>query len=116
MKFKSIFSAFIALFLFLSPACSAPSENSDEELNLDADFMRGFDASMVSQLEEYGSSFYNENGTKEYIFKILKAHGINWIRLRIWNAPQDSTPGTEQLRAHTRNGKAHKAKRLEVPA
>ena len=93
MKFKSIFSAFIALFLFLSPACSAPSENSDEELNLDADFMRGFDASMVSQLEEYGSSFYNENGTKEDIFKILKAHGINWIRLRIWNAPQDSTPG-----------------------
>lgn len=55
--------------------------------------MRGFDASMVSQLEEYGSSFYNENGAKEDIFKILKAHGVNWIRLRIWNAPQDSTPG-----------------------
>ena len=93
MKFKSIFSVFIALFLFLSPACSAPSESTDETLGLNADFMRGFDASMVSQLEEYGSSFYNENGTKEDIFKILKAHGVNWIRLRIWNAPQASTPG-----------------------
>lgn len=93
MKFKSIFSVFIALFLFLSPACSAPSESTDESLGLNADFMRGFDASMVSQLEEYGSSFYNENGAKEDIFKILKAHGVNWIRLRIWNAPQDSTPG-----------------------
>lgn len=93
MKFKSIFSVFIALFLFLSPACSAPSESTDETLGLNADFMRGFDASMVSQLEEYGSSFYNENGAKEDIFKILKAHGVNWIRLRIWNAPQDSTPG-----------------------
>lgn len=93
MKFKSIFSVFIALFLFLSPACSAPSESTDETLGLNADFMRGFDASMVSQLEEYGSSFYNENGAKEDIFKILKAHGVNWIRLRIWNAPQVSTPG-----------------------
>lgn len=93
MKFKSIFSVFIALFLFLSPACSAPSESTDESLGLNADFMRGFDASMVSQLEEYGSSFYNENGAKEDIFKILKAHGVNWIRLRIWNAPQDTTPG-----------------------
>lgn len=93
MKFKSIFSVFIALFLFLSPACSAPSESTDETLGLNADFMRGFDASMVSQLEEYGSSFYNENGSKEDIFKILKAHGVNWIRLRIWNAPQVSTPG-----------------------
>ncbi|WP_288758163.1 glycosyl hydrolase 53 family protein [uncultured Treponema sp.] len=93
MKFKSIFSVFIALFLFLSPACSAPSESTDETLGLNADFMRGFDASMVSQLEEYGSSFYNENGAKEDIFKILKAHGVNWIRLRIWNEPQDSTPG-----------------------
>lgn len=93
MKFKSIFSVFIALFLFLSPACSASSESTDETLGLGADFMRGFDASMVSQLEEYGSSFYNENGSKEDIFKILKAHGVNWIRLRIWNAPQVSTPG-----------------------
>lgn len=93
MKFKSIFSVFIALFLILSSACASPSESSDEELNLGAAFMRGFDASMVSQLEEYGSSFYNENGTKEDIFKILKAHGVNWIRLRIWNAPQVSTPG-----------------------
>lgn len=48
MKFKSIFSVFIALFLFLSPACSAPSESTDESLGLNADFMRGFDASMVS--------------------------------------------------------------------
>lgn len=93
MKFKSIFSVFLVLLLFLSSACASPSESSDEELNFGSDFMRGFDASMVSQLEEYGSSFYNENGTKEDIFKILKAHGVNWIRLRIWNAPQASTPG-----------------------
>lgn len=93
MKFKSIFSVFIALFLFLSPACSTPSESTDETLDLGAEFMRGFDASMVSQLEEYGSSFFNENGIKEDIFKILRDHGVNWIRLRIWNNPQSTTPG-----------------------
>ena len=53
MKFKSIFSVFLVLLLFLSSACASPSESSDEELNFGSDFMRGFDASMVSQLEEY---------------------------------------------------------------
>ena len=83
MKFKNIFSVFFVLFLFLSSACASPSESSDEELNLGADFIRGFDASMVSQLEEYGNSFYNENGTLKDDLCLFQKHLINRKHLNL---------------------------------
>lgn len=54
---------------------------------LDADFMRGFDASMVYSLEQRGVVFYDEDNTERDIFAILKDHGVNWIRLRLWVDP-----------------------------
>ncbi len=90
--FRLIFS--IATLLCLS-SCeflqNRLSSNSDFQTyapvaaKLDSDFMRGFDASEVKALEEAGISFYDENGKKTDIFKILADNGVNWIRLRIWN-------------------------------
>lgn len=54
---------------------------------VNADFMRGFDASMVYALENAGIVYYDEDGMPKDIFAILKNDGINWIRLRIWNEP-----------------------------
>lgn len=56
-------------------------------------FMRGFDASEIRQAEEKGVIFYDEDNTVKDPLAILKEHGINWIRLRIWNSPSESDPG-----------------------
>lgn len=53
--------------------------------NVSSEFMRGFDASEVKALEECGQKWYDENNLEKDIFEILSEHGINWIRLRIWN-------------------------------
>ena len=76
----------------------ASADNSSVTLNaigatLSNDFMRGFDASMVSQLEECGAVFSDTDGEEGDIFEILAEHGVNWARLRIWVDPADDAQG-----------------------
>jgi arabinogalactan endo-1,4-beta-galactosidase len=59
------------------------------------DFMRGFDASTVYAIEKNGGRYYNESGEEEDIFSILADHGVNWIRLRIWNNPDETDASTQ---------------------
>lgn len=56
--------------------------------NLPQDFIRGIDVSMLYQIEENGGKFY-DNGIEKDPLEILKDHGVNWIRLRVWNDPFD---------------------------
>lgn len=53
------------------------------------DFIRGMDVSSVISLEQAGVKFYNHDGQKEDIFKILSSNGVNYIRVRVWNSPFD---------------------------
>lgn len=52
-------------------------------------FIKGMDVSSVIALENSGVEFYNENGVKEDLFKILSDNGVNYIRVRVWNNPYD---------------------------
>ncbi len=56
--------------------------------NLRSDFITGADISMLKQIEDSGGKFY-VNGVEKDCLSILKEHGVNWIRLRIWNDPTD---------------------------
>lgn len=56
-------------------------------------FMRGFDASMVSQLEQLGVLYMDEGYVPKDFFQILSDHGVNWVRLRIWHTPDQYAPG-----------------------
>ncbi|MCI5606692.1 MAG: glycosyl hydrolase 53 family protein, partial [Spirochaetia bacterium] len=67
-----------------------PSVNA----TLAEDFIRGFDASMVSALEENGVKFYTEKGNEIDIFELLKNNGVNWIRLRLWVNPSNYAGNT----------------------
>jgi arabinogalactan endo-1,4-beta-galactosidase len=58
--------------------------------NLSPDFIMGADVSMLKQIEDSGGKFY-ENGVEKDALTILKDHGVNWIRLRIWNDPTDAS-------------------------
>ncbi|WP_234121398.1 glycosyl hydrolase 53 family protein [Clostridium hydrogenum] len=61
--------------------------------NLSPDFIKGMDVSMLKEIEDDGGKYYdnlfdaNGNPKSEDCLKILKAHGVNWVRLRIWNNP-----------------------------
>jgi len=51
------------------------------------DFIKGADVSMLAQLEASGARFYDEAGREKDALRILKEHGVNWVRLRVWNQP-----------------------------
>ena len=51
------------------------------------DFIKGVDISSVIALENSGVVFYNTNGEAQDIFQTLKEHGVNYIRVRVWNDP-----------------------------
>lgn len=52
-------------------------------------FAKGADVSWLPQMEATGYKFYNEKGKSEDCIDILKAHGINSIRLRTFVNPSD---------------------------
>lgn len=51
------------------------------------DKMLGADISHLPELESRGMKFYDTDGTEKDAITILKDHGLNYIRLRIFNDP-----------------------------
>jgi len=51
------------------------------------DKMLGADISFLPELENKGMKFYDLDGKEKDAIKILKDHGLNYIRLRIFNDP-----------------------------
>ena len=49
-------------------------------------FIFGVDVSMLYEIQRLGGRFYDD-GVEKDCLEILKDHGVNWVRLRIWNDP-----------------------------
>lgn len=84
---KVILSAITATMISCSlpfTALAAVQVNPIE--NLSTDFIKGADVSIMTELERNGTKFY-DNGIEQDGLTILKNHGVNWIRVRIWNNP-----------------------------
>ena len=95
-------------FAFLPSADAAIQVNPIP--NLSQDFIKGADVSMLPELESLGAKFYDVDGTEMDELQIMKNHGINWIRVRIWNNPKDSYGGggnTDEARALEMTKRAH---------
>ena len=58
---------------------------------LEEDFILGMDASCVPALEASGVKYYNFDGQEQDVFRTLAENGINYIRVRVWNDPFDSS-------------------------
>lgn len=54
---------------------------------LSDEFIKGVDISSLGDIEKAGGIFYNAQGAQDDLFVILKEHGVNWVRLRVWNDP-----------------------------
>ena len=50
-------------------------------------FIKGADISWLTQMESTGIKFYNSSGTQTECMQLLKAAGVNTIRLRVWVNP-----------------------------
>jgi arabinogalactan endo-1,4-beta-galactosidase len=61
--------------------------------------IKGVDLSTLPQVEAGGGKFYNLAGEQEDVLKILKDNGVNYVRLRIWNNPQNGICGRENTLA-----------------
>lgn len=84
---KVILSAITATMISCSlpfTALAAVQVNPIE--NLSTDFIKGADVSIMPELERNGTKFY-DNAIEQDGLTILKNHGVNWIRVRIWNNP-----------------------------
>lgn len=51
-----------------------------------ADFIKGADISTLDA-EKHGARFYNEQNQPQDALAILKANGVNYVRLRLWVDP-----------------------------
>lgn len=71
-----------------------PTIPSDAEFHinpidgLSPDFIMGADVSMLGEIEKNGGKFYDQ-GIEGDSLEIIQNHGVNWIRLRLWNDPTD---------------------------
>ncbi len=61
------------------------------------DFVKGADVSTLPAIEDAGGQYYDA-GAQRDLLAILKDHGVNYVRLRIWNDP---------VQADGYNDKAH---------
>ena len=65
----------------------------DKVENLSDDFMLGTDISAVQSIYDSGASYLDEDGNKldeAGFFRLLADHGVNWVRIRVWNNPYDA--------------------------
>ena len=94
-------------FAFGAPADAAIHVNPIP--NLSSDFIKGADVSMLPEMESLGAKFYDVDGTEMDELAIMKKHGVNWIRLRIWNHPDPENGGgvTTAERALAMTKRAH---------
>ncbi|ULO08596.1 glycosyl hydrolase 53 family protein [Paenibacillus sp. 19GGS1-52] len=53
------------------------------------DFIMGADVSELYALEQSGKKFYDTDGTEMSALEVMQKHGVNYIRLRVWNDPTD---------------------------
>lgn len=55
-----------------------------------ADYLIGADVSSLQAMEDYGAKYYDFEGKEKDALELLKTHGVNCIRLRVWNEPETS--------------------------
>ena len=69
-------------------------------------FAYGADVSWITEQEAAGKKFYNNSGTQQDIFTVLKGKGINAIRIRVWVNPSSTYNSTADVVAKAKRAKA----------
>ncbi|MEQ4796362.1 glycoside hydrolase family 53 protein [Enterobacter cloacae] len=94
---KRLKPALLAVYLSCGLAASAFAADAVKTRPFNAmpaDFIKGADISTLLEAEQHGAKFYNQNGQQQDAIAILKANGVNYVRLRLWVDPQDASGKT----------------------
>ena len=99
--------------LLLLPVTFAAAQSNElytPRVALSDDFILGMDVSSVLSLENSGVMYKDGDGRPGDLFEILADHGINHIRVRVWNDPFDAEGrgyggGNNDIRAAMEIGK-----------
>jgi arabinogalactan endo-1,4-beta-galactosidase len=80
-----------AFFLLICCWCTLSSckKDSDSVTTNSQVFYKGADISWLTEMETSGMKFYDKNGSQKECMELLKANGLNAIRLRVWVNPSD---------------------------
>ena len=73
--------------------------------------MLGADVSSLQLSQQLGAVYYNASGTAQNALDILKAKGVNYVRLRIWNNPVSGYNNKAEI---LQQAAAAKAKGLKI--
>ena len=84
---------FLLLMLLLAVAACEKNATSEKEKA----FYKAVDISSFPEIESHGTRFYNLNGKEKPFTDILKNHGVNTIRLKLWVQPENPVSGLEEV-------------------
>lgn len=74
---KAVFTSLLLFFLFSTTHAQIST------------FARGADVSWVTEMENDGKKFYNNDGQETEFFLLMRQIGMNAIRLRVWVNPEN---------------------------
>ncbi|HKO81364.1 MAG TPA: glycosyl hydrolase 53 family protein [Chitinophagaceae bacterium] len=89
MKNKQVLTVLISIFLFAF-TCKKKSgieTKPGKKVYSWNEFCMGVDLSYVNQVEDYGG-VYRDSGKIKDPFRIMRDHGANTVRVRLWHTPQ----------------------------
>jgi arabinogalactan endo-1,4-beta-galactosidase len=86
--FRRGFRSFLPVFLFLAMTVGFIWGLNPVTVQAAA-FANGADVSWLPQMEAQGYKFYDDSGVQKDCLQILKEHGIDSIRLRVWVNPSN---------------------------
>lgn len=86
----------IILVAYFLAACKQDEIPKNEETAEDT-FIRGADISFLPIIEREGAIFFDRNGKQAPMLDILKANGVNTIRIRLWHSPDEPTSSLPEV-------------------
>lgn len=99
----------LGLLMTINTACKK-SEKGATQMYPDPEpagtYARGADVSWLSEMEAAGKKFYNNDGVQQDLLTIIKAKGVNAIRLRVWVNPASGWCNTADVLAKAKRAKA----------
>ena len=87
---------FAVTLISTTPIHVSKADSSNTEIYVESveglheDTIKGVDISSIIALEDSGVTFRNRNGEVEDLLKVVADHGVNYVRIRVWNDPYDA--------------------------
>lgn len=69
--------------------------------NVDGDYLRGGDISMLNYVESFGAKFKHADGTEDDPLDIMQENGCNIVRLRLYNNPGQEISYTKNATSYS---------------